>query len=433
MYWLYSRGLGLLALLWLPVFLVRKVWRAGHPLALAERLGWVPFRPGPPRLWLHAVSVGEVVAAVPLVHALRARWPGVEIVVSTVTATGAAVARTRLPGVGGVFTCPLDLPGSVRRALGRIEPRALVVLETELWPNLFRALARAGRPIAVVNARISDRSFRRYRRVRAVFRRVLENVTLFAAQSPEDGRRLRDLGAPPARVVVTGNLKMDLRPADGLDGAEWRRRLGLGQPLLWVAGSTHRGEEEAVLAAFQAARAGQPGLGLVLAPRHPERVDEVEALARAGGVRVGRRSRAGEPGQGQPDVLLVDTIGELAALYGLADLVFVGGSLAPIGGHNVIEPAVHGKAIVFGPHMSNFRSAAALLLDAGAAVQVGDGLELSQAVSRLLADGAERRRLGDAARAAVLAHQGALDRTMAALDAVLAPALGPGPAPRPAR
>jgi 3-deoxy-D-manno-octulosonic-acid transferase len=359
---------------------------------------------------------------VPLVSALRARWPEAEIVLSTVTATGAAVARARLPGAA-VFTCPLDLPRPVRRALARVDPRALVVLETELWPNLFRALAGAGRPVAVVNGRISDRSYRRYRRVRALFGRVLRDVALFAMQSAEDARRVIDLGAPADRVTVTGSLKMDGPDADGEAGPAWRERLGLGDRTVWVAGSTHRGEEDAVLAAFRTARARRADLRLVLAPRHPERVEEVEAQARAAGWRVARRSRPA--GAGDADVVLLDTVGELGSLYGAADVVFVGGSLVPIGGHNVIEPARHGKAVLFGPHMGNFREAAALLVGAAGAVQVTDAAALGPAVARLLEDAGERARLGAAARAAVRGHQGALRRTVEALGPVLGARLRP--------
>ncbi|MBI2468225.1 MAG: 3-deoxy-D-manno-octulosonic acid transferase, partial [Candidatus Rokubacteria bacterium] len=190
MYRLYSAAIALLALLYLPVFLVRKVWRAGYPLALRDRLGFVPVAPGPERFWVHAVSVGEVMAAVPLVHALRQRWPAVEVVVSTVTGTGAQVARARLPEAAVAFTFPVDLAGATRRAVRRVRPRCFIALDTELWPNLLRALAQAGVPAVLVDGRISDRSFGRYRRVRGLFRRVLENVALFAMQSEEDARRI---------------------------------------------------------------------------------------------------------------------------------------------------------------------------------------------------------------------------------------------------
>ncbi|PYM66546.1 MAG: 3-deoxy-D-manno-octulosonic acid transferase [Candidatus Rokuibacteriota bacterium] len=418
MYLIYSVVLVALGLLYLPVFLVRKVWRAGYPVALRERFGFVPLVPGADRFWVHAVSVGEVMAAVPLVQALRARWPKTEIVVSTVTGTGAEVARARLGAAASVFTFPLDLPGATRRAVVRVRPRCFVALETELWPNLLRALGRARVPATLANGRISDRSYRRYRLVRPLFRRVLSHVGLFAMQSEEDARRIISLGARPERVMVTGNLKMEA-PTE-VAGAEqrWRRLLHLGPDRVVVAGSTHRGEEGPVLDALLAARSrGEARLRLVLAPRHPERLDEVEALVRARGLSLARRSRIGA---GTPvDVIVLDTVGELAELYAVADVIFVGGSLVPAGGHNVIEPALHAKPVLFGPHMANFRAASTLLLDGGAAVQVGDGAELAVALARLLADEGARRRLGMAAWRAVQGHQGACARTIAGLETLL--------------
>ncbi|HEV8673402.1 MAG TPA: 3-deoxy-D-manno-octulosonic acid transferase [Methylomirabilota bacterium] len=424
MYLLYSVGLALLGLAYLPVFLVRKVWRAGHPLALGERFGFIPLRPGPDRFWVHAVSVGEVMAAVPLVNALRRRWPATEVVVSTVTATGARVARARLPETAAAFVFPVDLGPAVRRAVRRVRPRCFIALETELWPNLLRALAAAGVPAAVANGRISDRSFRRYGRVRRLFRRVLDGVALFCMQSDEDARRVITLGARPERVLVTGNLKMEA--AEGTDGADqlWRRLLHLGAARVWIAGSTHRGEEGTILDAFRGLRGelgdGAGPLSLILAPRHPERVEEVEALARTRGLAPVRRSRVapGDP----PEVILLDTIGELSTLYAVAEVIFVGGSLVPAGGHNVIEPALHAKPVVFGPHMSNFRESAALLLRAGAALQLRDAAELLPALRALFADASRRRAMGDAAWAAVRAHQGACQRTLEALETLLEPA-----------
>ncbi len=417
MYRFYSVVLAILALAYLPVFLVRKVWGAGYPLALRERLGFTPVAPGGDRFWVHAVSVGEVMAAVPLVRALRARWPEAEVVISTVTATGARVARARLSETAAAFAFPLDLTGATRRAVERVRPRCFIALETELWPNLLRTLATSGIPAVLANGRISDRSYGRYRRVRFLFRRVLDHVGLFAMQSAEDARRIVTLGACPERVVVTGNLKMEAR-VEG-DGGErgWRRLLHLDAKHIWVAGSTHRGEESQILDVFQALR-GDPGnLALILAPRHPERVEEVEALVRAHGLPVVRRSRIDSRAWG--DVILLDTVGELAAIYAVADVVFIGGSLVPAGGHNVIEPALHAKPVVFGPHMSNFREAAALLLQAGAGIQVRDGAELAGALGALLASETARHQRGAAAWNAVRAHQGACERTVAAVAALL--------------
>jgi 3-deoxy-D-manno-octulosonic-acid transferase len=417
-YLIYSLVLASLGILYLPVFFVKKVWGAGYPVALRERFGFVRLAPGVDRFWVHAVSVGEVMAAVPLVQAMRARWPEVEMVVSTVTGTGAEVARARLGEAARVFAFPLDLPGATRRAVARVHPRCFVALETELWPNLLRALARARIPAALANGRISDRSYRRYRMVRSLFRWVLAQVGLFAMQSDEDARRVISLGAAPERVVVTGNLKMEI-PAEVTGAAElWRRLLHLGADRVIVAGSTHRGEEGPVLDAYLDARSRRKeALRLVLAPRHPERLEEVEALVRARGLALVRRSRivAGPP----VDVIVLDTVGELAGIYAVADVIFVGGSLVPAGGHNVIEAALHAKPVLFGPHMTNFRAASALLLDGGAALQVEDGAELATVLDRLLADEDVRRRLGTAAWHAARSHQGACARTIAALETLL--------------
>jgi len=416
-YLLYSLVLGVLTLAYLPVFLVRKVWGGGYPLALRERLGFVPVAPGPDRFWVHAVSVGEVMAAVPLVQALRARWPDTEVVVSTVTGTGDRVARARLPEAAATFAFPVDLAGATRRAVRRVRPRCFIALETELWPNLLRALAVAGVPAMLANGRISDRSYGRYRRVRGLFRRVLGHVVLFAMQSEEDARRIISLGARPERVVITGNLKMEAPPGEeGVDRL-WRRLLHLGSERVWIAGSTHRGEEGQLLEAFVALREVAGRIRLILAPRHPERVEEIEALVRARALRSVRRSRIGSGTAA--DVIVLDTIGELATLYAVADVIFVGGSLVSAGGHNVIEPALHAKPIIFGPHMTNFRDAAALLLRAEGAIQVRDVTDLVAALRTLLSDEAGRQARGIAAWKAVRAHQGACERTIAALEALL--------------
>jgi 3-deoxy-D-manno-octulosonic-acid transferase len=322
-----------------------------------------------------------------------------------------------------MLTFPLDFPGAVRRTVDRVGPACFIALETELWPNLLRALRGAGVPAVLANGRISDRSYRRYHIVRGLFRRVLDDVALFCMQSEEDARRIISLGARPERVLVTGNLKMEAPAGDA--GAErlWRRLLHLGEAPVVVAGSTHRGEEALVLDAFQAVRPAADGLRLVMAPRHPERLEEVEGLIRARGLGAVRRSRV-SPGGGS-EVIVVDTMGELASLYAVADVIFVGGSLVPVGGHNVVEPALHAKPVLFGPHMTNFRDAAALLLRADAAAQVRDGSELASALGRLLADPPSRAAMGRAAWSAVRAHQGACVRTVEALERVLAlPAKG---------
>jgi 3-deoxy-D-manno-octulosonic-acid transferase len=417
MYTLYSAGLWLVFLAYLPVFAWKKLARSGYRQGLAQRWGhFEPGLPAEPRCWIHAVSVGEAAAAAPLVEAIGRRWPDLAIVVTTVTPTGARIVAGRLGDRAIHRYFPVDLPGPVRRSLDAVRPRFFIGLETELWPNFFRALGRRGVPAMVANGRVSDRSFRRYQRIRWFVARMLRDVSVFAMQSQEDARRIVALGAPAERVVVTGNLKADLgsAPAD-LDPA-WRDRLGLAPgAALWIAGSTHPGEEAIVLDAHAALAARVPGLRLLLAPRHPERAAEVERLVEARGFRAARRT-ALEKGGGAGAVIVLDTVGELAQLYELADVVFVGGSLVPIGGHNMLEPAQRRKPVLFGPDTSNFREAADRLLAAGGAVVVKDEEELAREVLRLCERAERRREMGEAAFGAAAGQEGALRETMALID-----------------
>ncbi len=424
MYALYSALLAAGLVAYLPAFLLRRR-RAGYGHALAQRFGRIgEGLPAEPRCWIHAVSVGESATAAPLVEAIHRRWPELGIVVSTITPTGARIVTDRLAGVAVHRYFPIDLPGAVGRALDAARPRFFIAIETELWPNFLRALSRRRVPAMIANGRISDRSFRRYLLVRRLMRRVLADVAVFAMQSPEDARRIVALGAAADRVVVTGNLKSDVAPAADPPEAVWRERLGLGPAdRVFVAGSTHRGEEEPVLDAFLGARARCSDLGLLLAPRHPERADEVAALIRSRGLAAVRRSRL--PAERAPGaVVILDTVGELAGLYAVADVVFVGGSLVPVGGHNMLEPAMRGKPVLYGPHTSNFRDGAARLERTGGGLVVKDGLELERELARLLDDREEARRVGDAARDAFAEGQGAVAATLE----LIARHLWPGPA-----
>lgn len=402
------------------MFALRKLRRGGYDRAIGQRLGrYGADLPAEPRCWIHAVSVGEAVTAVPLVEALARRWPELGIVMTTVTPTGARIVADRLDGKVCHRYFPVDLPGPVRRALNAVRPRFFIGMETELWPNFLRALASRGIPSMIANGRISDRSFRRYRRVRFLASRMLRDVAVFAMQSHEDARRIIALGAPPERVVVTGNLKTDLVPPDAGAESLWQRLLGLAEDdLVWIAGSTHRGEDAAVLDAFARLRARFPHLVLLLAPRHPERVPEVERLAIGRGLKAVRRSDL--PGaRDRSAVIILDTVGELAQLYRVSTVVFVGGSLVPTGGHNMLEPALLRKAVLFGPHTDNFRESAEILLAAGGAVLVRDGAELERSVGLLLGDAEIRRRMGEAAFQAVVGRQGAVKHTLELVERFL--------------
>jgi 3-deoxy-D-manno-octulosonic-acid transferase len=385
-----------------------------------ERMGRLPEGLSPKRdgsIWIHAVSVGEALAARSLVAPLEAALPGRTVFVSTSTAAGGAVAAQGLPA-DRLFVAPFDFPWAVSAVLGDLRPSLLVLMETELWPNLIRTARRQGIPIAVVNGRISDRSFPRYQRIRSLLRHVLAQVDLFLMQSPAYADRIRALGAPPDRVRVSGNLKFDAltepRPPEDLAA------MANGAGALWVAGSTMAGEEALVLRALRDVRAGRPDARLVLAPRRPERFAEVPALAEAAGFRCVRRSALGGAPWRDGEVLLLDTMGELAGVYALATVVFVGGSLVPTGGHNVLEAAICGKAVVVGPHMENFQEIADEFRQEGALVQIASAERLGPETLALLQDPARRDVIGRKARALVDRNRGARTRTVDALAGLVA-------------
>jgi len=420
-YPLYTALLAAAVTAYAPAALARRVLR-GVPLNLRQRFGYgpVPAAPGP-RAWLHAVSVGETIAAAPLVDGLRRLCPELPLVVSTVTATGARVVAERFAGVATHRYFPLDFPAAVRRSVRAIDPAFFICMETELWPNVLRELGRRGVPTMIANGRLSDRSFERYRLLRPVMRRVLADVRIFAMRSDEDARRVIALGAAPERVIVTGNLKNDAA-ADPPGAADlWRRLLGLrpGQRV-WIAGSTHKGEEDAVLAAHATGQSVHPDLVLVLAPRHPERVEEVLALVLARGWRAVRRSTLPAAARSaRPPVIVLDTVGELAQMYTIADAVFVGGSLVPRGGHNVLEPALRRKPVLVGPHTDNFREAVALLVDAGAGVVVTDAASMAAELKALLSDPVIAAKRGEAGAEAVAARHGAVAATLELVERYL--------------
>jgi len=424
MYHAYSLLLTLALLAWSPSFLLGVLGSRRHREGWRERLGCYPeslvsklqaIHP----IWLHAVSVGEVAAASVLANSWTTRRPRLSVVVSTVTGTGREVARRSLPSAAGVVYFPLDLPRIVQRALAALRPRLILLTETEIWPNFLRACVRSQIPVAIINGRISARSFRRYRLVRPLFRRVLQCVDLFCMQTGTDAERILALGAPPERVHVVGNLKFDAAPqADSFSLSDrWRRELRIDahRPVV-VAGSTHPGEEEALLLAFLRLRREFPDLLLILAPRHPDRLAAVEAVISGKGLSAVRRSALVRRQEEAKEVLLLDTVGELSALYALGSVTFVGGSLVPKGGHNLLEPALHGRPILFGPHMENFAEASAFFVERGAAIQVNDGEELAWQLARLLRDPAARDRMGKAALEALAAHRGACERTIALLE-----------------
>ena len=398
--------------------LVRAAKDPAYRTHLGERFG-LGRRLAMPSIWLHAVSVGEVSAAAALVRALHARHPDVPLVLTTATPTGRAQAATLFGADVEVRFLPYDTAGSVRRFLARIRPLAAIIMETELWPNLLHECGRRGVPVVFASARLAARSVPRYRRFGTLFSAGLRNAWV-AAQSSADADRFIALGADPARTRVVGNLKFDMRLGEAVaeNGRELRRRY-LGARPVWTAGSTHEGEEELVLGAHAVLERAVRGALLVLVPRHPQRFAGVAALLERRGLVFDRRGRS-ETVRPEAQVLLLDTMGELTAFYAASDVAFVGGSLVPVGGHNLLEPAALGVPVITGTHTQNGPEIARLLIEAGGALEVADGVALAAAAGRLLADPALRERMGESARSFVEAHRGSLARLLALIEPLLA-------------
>jgi 3-deoxy-D-manno-octulosonic-acid transferase len=422
MYFLYTLGLALWLLMGTPVWLLQMRRHGKHRAGLRARLGKVPEHLRPhqgPVIWVHAVSVGEVLAVSGLVPELRARYPQARIVVSTVTDTGQKLARQRF-GAENVFYFPLDFAFAVRPYLQTLQPQLVVIAETEFWPNFLRLAHASGAQVAVVNARISDRSFPGYRRVRRWLARVLQNVDLLLAQANQDRERLLAIGAPAQRVLVAGNLKFDVPPPQPPPLVEQLRSalaLAEASPVI-VAGSTVEGEEPPLLRAFETVLTRHPRAVMILAPRHPERFNHVAAMISDLSIRFWRRT------EWQPSlsiagrVFLLDSIGELASLYALATVAFVGGSLVERGGHNILEAAQYGIPVLVGPHTENFRDIVSLFREAGAVCVVGPA-ELPLTLTELAENEAERKLMGERALQTLQTHRGATERTLQALEKLL--------------
>jgi 3-deoxy-D-manno-octulosonic-acid transferase len=424
----------LLTCLLAPLVIAMEAWKAlWHPEyrgRLGQRLGFVA--PAPPGgcLWVHAVSVGEVQAAAALIEALRKLFPEIPFVITTVTPTGAQRARALFGDRVRHCYLPYDLPGSVRRFLDRTQPRVAIILETEIWPTLYNALGQRRIPLVMASARVSLRSVDRYRRMASLFRETLSHGILIGAQTAADAARFRAIGAAADRVRVTGNVKFDLEiPAAAIAaGREFRARSAAGRPV-WIAGSTHDGEEEAVLAAHARVRERHPGALLILVPRHPQRFEAVRALLRRRGVAFAQRSSGAEPAAGQP-VFLVDTLGELQSFYAASDVAFVGGSLVPVGGHSLLEPAVLGMPMLSGPHVQNAQDVGELLERSGALRIVHSEVEMAQGVLRWFDDPALAREEGAHGRDTVTQSRGAVSRLVAMVAPLLSPSASRAGAPR---
>jgi 3-deoxy-D-manno-octulosonic-acid transferase len=397
-------------LLYLPILILRGKWHAG----MTVRFGFIPDDiraklKGRRNIWLHAVSVGEVIAVEEILRRLRDRYPDRQIVLSVTTKTGYSVAQRKYQNIAVVLWSPLDFSFTVRAFASAIHPEIYIAAETELWPNLFARLSKEKVKILIVNGRISDEAFPRYRMVRWALRSLLSKVSMFCMQSELDAQRIIELGAPAGRVKNVGNVKFDLvgnaaasRPEDfGFDERQ----------MIWVAGSTHPGEEEIVASIYDGVRSSFPELRLVIAPRHPERSGEVAQMLRKMGftpVLFSSSRKASAP----EDILVVDTIGHLLGLYSIATVVFVGKSLTIKGGHNIIEPAVFGKPVLIGPNMQNFKDITRAFLDAQAVIQVSDAFVLKRELIRLMASQGLRTELGQKSREVVRQNRGATERTV---------------------
>ncbi|MGK7345691.1 MAG: 3-deoxy-D-manno-octulosonic acid transferase [Candidatus Nitrospinota bacterium M3_3B_026] len=358
-------------------------------------------------IWIHAVSVGEAAAAEPVARHIKARAPQVNIVLTVTTPSGRGVAEKKLSAIADIHYFPYDLPGAARRAARAFNPGLFFMIDTEIWPGVIAAVREHGGAVAIVNGRISDRSYPRYRRMRWFFRDVLSNVDLFLMRTRADADRIIDIGADPGRVEVGGDLKFDGMAEETADRAALRKSLGLGEDeKVVLLGSVHEGEEAAIAAAVEAIERAGAGR-LVIAPRRIEDIGWIEHALQGSGLRAVRKTSM--PPAPEPDgaaVPVIDTFGELKKLYAAADVVFVGGSLIDHGGQNPLEPAAAGVAPVFGPSMSNFRGAASALLEAGGAFQAASGAKLSERLADLLKDGDKRRRAGEAAREVVERNRG---------------------------
>jgi 3-deoxy-D-manno-octulosonic-acid transferase len=417
MYILYNVFLVIATLLLSPVILFKLLTVPKYRGGLTQKLGRLrksvmKVITGTRPIWVHAVSVGEVMAAHPLIRELKKKYPQRKLILSTVTVTGQYTARRRVPEADAVFYFPFDYPCIVRKVIKGINPEIVLIAETELWPNFFRELGRAGIPSAVINGRISPHSHKNYMKFRKFFSAVFEQVSLFCMQSEEDAQRIMTIGAAPEKVMVTGNLKFDQK----LPGAQSNPlAIPAGRKVI-TAGSTHRGEEAVLLDIFARLREKYPTLLLIIAPRHPERFDEVEGIINSAGYECQRRTRLSGRVK---DVLLLDTIGELRTFYAVCDIAFVGGSLVKVGGHNLLEPAAMKKPVIFSRYMFNFKEISEALISSGGGIMVKDKGELYAQLDTLLSDQERARNMGECAFRVIEANSGAAKKTIDAIGRLI--------------
>jgi 3-deoxy-D-manno-octulosonic-acid transferase len=368
-------------------------------------------------IWVHAASVGEVLCSIPLLKKIKNELPGLKIVLTTMTSTGKETAKTRLSEADEILFVPIDHPLIIRRTIEKVRPGLLLIAETELWPNLLRSCGRKGIPVVLFNGRISQKSFQRYLLLKFFFKECLKYVSLFLMQTEEDRRRIIEIGGEPQKTRTVGNLKFDQTLPSFTQGAMGGvgKAIGLhGREKIFIAGSTHSGEEEVLIALYKELKKMDPHLVFILAPRHLERLEEVEGVLKKESLSWRRKTSlslgAGRPDQEWPGVILLDTMGELMSFYSLGSLVFVGGSLVPVGGHNPLEPLFFKKCVLFGPYMFNFQDITSRLIETGGAIQVSGKEDLLLQSKRLLFNDGARKEVGEKGYQFLQEHQGATQR-----------------------
>ncbi len=418
-YLLYNTLLTLLLVLCAPYFFVKGFFQKRLRKSLIERMGFLGIEPFESPIWIHAASVGEVFCSIPLLRRIKKEFPHRKIVLTTMTSTGHDAAKGQLTEADRVLFFPIDHPFILGRVLKRIQPALLLIAETELWPNLLRACGKKGIPIVLFNGRVSEKSFRGYLLFRFLFEKSLKYVSLFLMQTNEDQDRIIKIGAPPDKTKVVGNLKFDQALPSFTQEAATRlaQSFGLhGRETVFIAGSTHSGEEELLMSLSRELRQVAPDLIFILAPRHLNRLEEVERMLQKESPSWRRRTelsmnRTQRSQERQPGVILLDTMGELMSLYSLATLVFIGGSLVPVGGHNPLEPLFFKKCVLFGPFMFHFSEIARRLVEEGGAIQVNGVEDLSSHLRRLLKNEKARKEMGERGYQFLRKHQGATERT----------------------
>jgi len=416
-YHLYNILVTLVLFLVSPYLLLRSLIQKQFREGLFQRMGFFKNPLFEKPIWIHAASVGEVLCSIPLLKKIKSEFPWLKIVLTTMTSTGNETAKTRLPEADRVLFVPIDHPLFIRRTIGKIQPSLLLIAETELWPNLLRSCGRKGIPIILFNGRISQKSFQRYLFLKFFFKGCLKYVSLFLMQTEEDRRRIIEIGGESEKTRALGNLKFDQTFPPFTQGTmtEMAKVLGLHEEeKILIAGSTHSGEEETLVNLYKALKEVNPHLVLILAPRHLDRLDEVERILKKESLSWLRRtslsSGPGRSDRDRPEVILLDTIGELMSIYSLGTLVFVGGSLVPVGGHNPLEPLFFKKCVLFGPHMFNFFDISSRLIETGGAIQVSGKEDLFSQLKRLLSDEGTRKEVGEKGYQFLQRHQGATQR-----------------------